>query len=73
MLVALVSCSECGNKISNMAQSCPHCGLTITPIKTTEDSAFTRNRGCGDIVLYLLVILVCMGVLGSALGDWMLF
>lgn len=27
--MALMSCPECGGKVSNMAQSCPHCGYPI--------------------------------------------
>jgi hypothetical protein len=51
-----------------MAESCPNCGLPINPIEkiiTTEDSLLTRNRGCGDIVLYGFFIIVLIVVIGS--------
>ncbi len=28
--MALISCSECGKKVSSKAASCPHCGLPLT-------------------------------------------
>lgn len=44
--MALIKCPECGNDVSDTAQSCPHCGAPIkgsaeahatgTPITTTQ-------------------------------------
>ena len=66
--MALILCPECGKQISDMAESCPICGFPINPIEkiiTTEDSLLTRNRGCGDIVLYGFFIIVLIVVIGS--------
>jgi uncharacterized membrane protein YvbJ len=31
--MALINCPECKNKVSNTADSCPHCGAPISGIK----------------------------------------
>lgn len=74
--MALTSCPDCGREVSDRAPACPNCGAPIAApppstasvpqrVITSEDSFLTRNRGCGDILLYgpliLLVMLVFMG------------
>ena len=76
--MALVSCPDCGREVSERAPACPHCGApmqeaaTAVPkaeperVRTTEDSALTRSRGCGDIVLALLIVPVLLALLWLA-------
>lgn len=73
--MGLVTCPDCGREVSDRAASCPQCGAPIAAatsgqepqrVITTEDSALTRNRGCGDIAIYgclgfvILVILLAL-------------
>lgn len=43
--MALVICPECGDKVSNMAQACPHCGYPIL------DIAKESSVECYDLML----------------------
>jgi len=36
--MALITCPECSAKISNLAQSCPHCGVPIAGSKDVTDA-----------------------------------
>ena len=61
--MALINCPECGKEVSDKATSCPKCAFPIRAektvrVKTAEDSALTRNRGCGDIIIYAPLILI---------------
>lgn len=76
----LVKCPDCLKEVSKLAQSCPGCGrpLLESPkpapegpkrVITTEDSVMTRNRGCGDIVLFGPIILILLFVVFGAMGS----
>lgn len=47
--MALIDCKECGNQISDMAESCPRCGVPMSIIKkepinlNNEDHSNTRS------------------------------
>lgn len=64
--MALIDCSECGKQISDKASACPGCGAPVQGpshagpkrVKTSEDSLLTRNRGCGDIIIFLPIIII---------------
>lgn len=81
--MALITCLECGKEVSDKAASCPHCGVPINTsgphpsppvsapaqrVRTSEDSALTRNRGCADILIYgpilLFVLIILAGIFG---------
>ncbi|HEY3321313.1 MAG TPA: zinc-ribbon domain-containing protein [Planctomycetota bacterium] len=70
--MALIKCPECGHDVSTNAAACPQCGSPIseTPkrVSTTEDSLLTRNRGCGDLVIYGPIIFIILIVLLMVLG-----
>lgn len=57
--MALKPCKECGNQISDKAESCPQCGAK-QPKKT---SLFTK------IVLGLIIFTVILGVIGAMSDD----
>jgi ribosomal protein L37E len=44
--MALVPCPDCKNKISNMAEACPHCGFPIREVRRlrTEKKAAERRK-----------------------------
>jgi uncharacterized membrane protein YvbJ len=65
--MSLTTCPDCSNDVSDEAPGCPHCGRPMGKqrVRTSEDSVWTRNRGCGDLVLYggaVLVILLLLGL-----------
>lgn len=64
--MALVQCSECGAKISDLAKTCPHCGNPIEAIRMAEIDAQNResyrqynknqlwiNIGCFFIAMFI--------------------
>ncbi len=48
--MALMQCKECGNEVSNKAESCPKCGVRIA----------AKPMGCGKLigVIFLVVVIV---------------
>lgn len=32
--MAIIACPECGDKVSDTAKTCPHCGYSLTPVAT---------------------------------------
>ena len=71
--MALVTCADCSREVSERAQACPHCGAPIAArseasqrVRTAEDNPLTRSRGCGDIVLFLLILPVVLALLWLA-------
>ncbi len=74
----LIKCPDCQKEVSKLAQSCPGCGRPLAErpkpapegpkrVITTEDSFMTRNRGCGDIVLFGPVILILLSAVFAAM------
>lgn len=52
--MALVKCRECGSQVSNKAETCPSCGVTI--------KAKPTQYGCGTLILIGVVIFIWVGV-----------
>lgn len=62
--MALINCAECSNKVSELADRCPHCGAPVA-MRTLIGSTPTQTiiNVITMIVLVLLVaILLYMGV-----------
>jgi len=66
----LTLCPDCNGTVSTQAAACPHCGRPMRPedlgprrVQTADDSLLTRNRGCGDLVLYGGLGLVVLALL----------
>lgn len=53
--MALIKCKECGSQVSNKAEKCPNCGVTI--------KAAPRQYGCGSVILIFVVIAIWVNVL----------
>jgi len=69
--MALITCPECKKKISDNANSCPHCGYQLTPEKLAEikkeDQRKYKSRNIG--FLALILILVILYIIGHFLPD----
>lgn len=86
--MALVSCPECGNEISDAARSCPHCGYAMweaaaSQIKHTPltEKAPSRTSGiflcAGGMMMVLgglvfLLFLFPLGVIGLVISAMMI-
>lgn len=51
--MAIVNCKECGKEISDMAQTCPHCGVVLK--KDTFSKEMTALK---RIAIFLIVVLL---------------
>ena len=58
-------CHSCGGLVSPQASHCPHCGH---PTGRPSETMMTRNRGCGDLLLYGLLALIGIPILFVILG-----
>jgi len=56
--MALISCLECGNKVSSNAETCPNCG---NPLKGCDFSCDTLRYEVSDGAFLFPTILVCTG------------
>jgi len=69
--MALIACPECEKEVSDKAPTCPNCGAPIAAhapsepqcVKTTEDSFVTRNRSCGDLLIYGTLLIIALPIL----------
>lgn len=63
----LLTCPDCGREVSDRASACPGCGAPMAaatapasrpePVMVNEPT-LTRNRGCADLLLILVVVIV---------------
>lgn len=63
--MALITCTECGKRISSSASACPHCG------KSRANVWSWFNRTAGN-VLTILIILGFLLFLFSTIGGYLL-
>ena len=59
--MALITCPECGKKMSDKASNCPACGY---PTKTLAKNINTLYNGNKSIVVYL-VLCWFLGIIGA--------
>lgn len=69
--MALINCPECSREVSDQATACPQCGTPIKAqrVRTSEDSALTRNRGCGDIIIFGGIFAAALVLLPALIGS----
>ena len=59
--MALITCSECGSEISDMAASCPNCGVPVAaereskPVKTKREGGAWEGIGFVAIVIGMII------------------
>ena len=68
--MALITCKDCGNQVSDRAQFCPRCGAPVeienvsgtgTSSHEADEKNCKANEGGVIMVLCLVVILTCQG------------
>lgn len=62
--MALVNCSECGNKVSIKASTCPKCGCPVDislGVFYKKRKAKCKKTGVGTTVLMILIIIFFLG------------
>ncbi len=58
--MALIECSECGKQISEMASSCPNCGITINQESDKQDFSLETKDGISSILNIILIIWIVL-------------
>lgn len=69
--MALIACPECKKKISDITDSCPHCGYKLTPEKVAEIKKTEQQvqKGCGIGCLAIVIVLAFIYMIGSSSSD----
>lgn len=62
ILISAIKCKHCGEFFDGRKGQSSSFSHTSTPqrIKTAEDSVLTRNRGCVDILIYRVLLLIVL-------------
>jgi uncharacterized membrane protein YvbJ len=72
--MALISCPECGRKVSEKAPACPQCGAPIARESTASPSTvhgrgeglFMKSMNCGCLVVLALIgLIIIIGIFAS--------
>jgi len=63
--MAIIKCPECGRDVSDMAPTCPHCGVEIAG-KTVENPQpqqpkKKKRKGCGVLIASFIIALIACG------------
>lgn len=53
--MALIKCSECGNEISDKADTCPKCGINLKQRKKSKNGII---KNFGDIRLFIILLVL---------------
>lgn len=55
--MTLIKCKECNKEISDKAETCPHCGITLKKKKTVKEAKIIKENGqrttctkCGNML-----------------------
>ena len=64
----IIKCYECSGKLSNRANSCPHCGAPIFSFKTPNKTLGKHNSHLKLLVKKSLAILLILFGVGISLG-----
>ena len=83
--MALTNCWECGESVSEHAETCPHCGIkspgkkppaqappfTLAPDQAPDPPPVPpkKKSGCGKFLLYSILIIIVLVVLGIIIGG----
>lgn len=56
--MALIKCPECGKKISDMAESCPHCGMPTSEIKAAATISTNQPKKKNGMPTWLSALII---------------
>jgi hypothetical protein len=56
--MSIIDCSECGNRISDKAMTCPHCGVPMRSVKLdpTSHARVTRTGAKWEAAGFILIL-----------------
>ena len=63
--MAIVNCKECGKEISDMAQTCPHCGVVLKKDTYTKEILTAKK-----VAIFLITILILVVIYFFITGYW---
>lgn len=68
--MALISCSECGNSISDKAECCPKCGYKLNSNQiSTSSNTVTTKKDYTKTILILIISFFITGCIIAILSD----
>lgn len=64
--MALTNCKECGNQVSDMAETCPHCGIGYPGL--SDEEIWKRDEEIGrkdrkSLVVIIIFVVICIVIL----------
>lgn len=59
--MALITCPECGKKMSDMAEKCPHCGYSLKKDSSSKKMNFENIKGKWDNKYLLIILIILIG------------
>lgn len=62
--MALITCPECKNSISDQASSCPQCGAPVNLKKSIHENT-NKNNGCLKGLAIFAIIIFIIGIAGA--------
>ncbi len=63
--MALITCPECGNQVSDKADNCVHCGCPIKIIQEKPQRNPIRRGTVGTFLTVFAIIMMVIGCLGG--------
>lgn len=64
--MSLSECRECGNEVSDEAESCPECGV---PNPAGESSGSGCGTGCGTAATVIFLVLAVLWIIGASMDS----
>lgn len=61
----MTKCKECGKDISTLAETCPHCGASTSPVLDTIESGAKAAESLGSVLMFIGVIIIALILLAT--------
>ena len=58
--MALIECAECEKHVSDKAESCPHCGVPIGKLKTSNERSLSTVKTRNKLAFWVPVLFLCI-------------
>ena len=76
--MAIITCYECGDRVSDRAAACPHCGAPMRSVQRQSTPRRKKKAGGAGTVYKIVTCILAIIPTGVALGwailgnsDWM--